>query len=62
MPVQRFEDLISYLITKAAPGQTVTLSVLRNDEPLELPVTLGTAACDGRCPVRWAQCPALDSA
>lgn len=40
-PVQRFEDLVSYLVTKAAPGQTVTLSVTRGGETLELPVVLG---------------------
>ena len=41
IPVQRFEDLVSFLVTQATPGQTVSLSVLRNDEALEVPVTLG---------------------
>jgi PDZ domain-containing secreted protein len=40
-PVQRFEDLVSHLVTKAAPGQTVTLTVIRGDETLEVPVELG---------------------
>lgn len=41
-PVRRFEDLVSYLVTKAEPGQQVTLSVLRNGEPLAVKVVLGT--------------------
>lgn len=41
MPVVRFEDLVSYLVTKAAPGQTVTLTVERNGEEIKLDVTLG---------------------
>jgi serine protease Do len=40
--VRRFEDLVAFLVTKAAPGQSVTLSVLRNGEPLEIEVVLGT--------------------
>jgi len=42
MPVRRFEDLVSYLVTKAAPGETVTLTVLRDDEELQLDVVLGS--------------------
>lgn len=41
MPVVRFEDLVSYLVTRAEPGQTVTLTVERNGEELQLDVTLG---------------------
>lgn len=41
MPVARFEDLVSYLVTKAAPGQTVTLTLLRNGETIRTQVTLG---------------------
>jgi 2-alkenal reductase len=41
-PVLRFEDLVSYLVTKAAPGQTVTLTLLRDGEELQVDVTLGT--------------------
>ncbi len=41
MPVLRFEDLVSYLVTKAAPGQTVTLTVERDGEEITLDVTLG---------------------
>jgi 2-alkenal reductase len=41
MPVVRFEDLVSYLVTKATPGQTVTLTVDRNGEEVKVEVTLG---------------------
>jgi len=40
-PVHRFEDLVSYLVTKAAPGQTVTLTVLRGGAEQKLSVELG---------------------
>jgi serine protease Do len=39
--VMRFEDLISFLVTKASPGQVITLTILRGDETLDVPVTLG---------------------
>ena len=41
LPVMRFEDLVSFLVTKAAPGQVITLTILRGDETMEIPVTLG---------------------
>ncbi len=41
LPVMRFEDLVSFLVTKASPGQVITLTVLRGEETLEIPVTLG---------------------
>ena len=41
VPVQRFEDLVSYLVTRASPGEEVTLTVLRGEETLELAVVLG---------------------
>jgi 2-alkenal reductase len=40
-PVRRFEDLVSYLVTRAAPGQTVTLTVVRDGAEQELGVELG---------------------
>lgn len=40
-PVVRFEDLVSYLVTKAEPGQRVTLTVLRDGEEIQVDVTLG---------------------
>jgi 2-alkenal reductase len=41
IPVMRFEDLVSFLVTRASPGQVITLTVLRGEEQLEIPVTLG---------------------
>ncbi|HHY54579.1 MAG TPA: trypsin-like serine protease [Chloroflexi bacterium] len=41
MPVVRFEDLVSYLVTKAEPGQTVTLTLLRDGKEIKVDVTLG---------------------
>ncbi len=41
-PVRHFGDLIRYLTTKVRPGDTVTLTVLRDGERLEVPVTLTT--------------------
>jgi 2-alkenal reductase len=41
IPVMRFEDMVSFLVTKASPGQEITLTILRGDETLEIPVTLG---------------------
>jgi 2-alkenal reductase len=41
-PVIRFEDLVSYLVTKTEPGQTVTLTLLRDGEALAIDVVLGT--------------------
>ena len=39
-PVRHFGDLIRYLTTRVRPGDTVTLTVLREGERLEIPVTL----------------------
>ena len=41
IPVMRFEDLVSYLVTKVSPGDVITLTVLRDDKELEILVTLG---------------------
>ena len=40
-PVHRFEDLVSYLVTRAEPGQTVTLTVLRDGDVMDLTAELG---------------------
>lgn len=40
-PVRQFNDLVSYLVTKAAPGQKVRLTVLRDGKELQIEVTLG---------------------
>ena len=39
-PVRRFEDLVSYLVTKAAPGQPVVLTVIRDGVEQTFDVTL----------------------
>lgn len=41
LTVLRFEDLVSFLVTKASPGQVITLTIQRDGETLEIPVTLG---------------------
>jgi len=40
-PVQVFGDLLSYLMTSKSPGDEVVLTVIRDDETLEVPLTLG---------------------
>ncbi len=40
--IATFEDLVSYLSSSTQPGQTVTLSVLRNGQDIQVKVTLGT--------------------
>ncbi|MBX3012730.1 MAG: trypsin-like peptidase domain-containing protein [Caldilineaceae bacterium] len=40
--VRRFEDLVGYLVTKTSPGQTVTLTVLRDGAEIAVDVVLGS--------------------
>jgi len=40
-PVRQFNDLVAYLVTKAEPGQDVTLTVYRDGKQIDLKVTLG---------------------
>ncbi len=40
--VKTFDDLLSYLITSKSPGDTVVLTVLRDDQLLDVTLTLGT--------------------
>ena len=40
--VVTFEDLVSYLYGNTQPGQSVTLTVLRNGQEIQVQVTLGT--------------------
>lgn len=42
VPVRRFEELVGYLVTQTAPGQTVKLTVLRDNEEITLDVVLGS--------------------
>ncbi|HTP01466.1 MAG TPA: PDZ domain-containing protein, partial [Anaerolineales bacterium] len=39
--INRFEDLVSYLYSKTQPGQTVTLTLVRNGQNTQVQVTLG---------------------
>ncbi len=41
LPVQTFDSLLSYLLTNKSPGDTITLTVLRGDQKLDIPLTLG---------------------
>ncbi len=41
VPVRRFEDLLAYLFVKTDPGQTITLTVYRAGEKVDVKVTLG---------------------
>jgi S1-C subfamily serine protease len=41
-PVVTFDDMIRYLALYKSPGDTVTLTVLRGDQQLDVPVVLGT--------------------
>ena len=39
-PIQTFDDLLRYLINHKAPGDTVTLTILRGDKQMDIEVTL----------------------
>jgi len=41
-PVHRFEDIVGYLVTKAEPGQKVTLTIVRDGKEMKVDVTLGS--------------------
>jgi 2-alkenal reductase len=41
-PVVTFDDMIRYLLLHKSPGDTVTLTILRGDQQLDIPVVLGT--------------------
>ena len=41
VPVNNFDQLLSYLVTNKAPGETVTITVMREGQTLDVPVTLG---------------------
>lgn len=40
-PVITFDDLLSYLITTKSPGDTVLLTVIRDGQPVDVPIKLG---------------------
>ena len=39
--VQEFNDLMRYIIVNKAPGDTITLSVMRGDQKMDVQLTLG---------------------
>ena len=39
--IQTFSDLLSYLVQEKSPGDTITLTVIRQDQELQLDLTLG---------------------
>ncbi len=39
--IRRFDELLAYLITNKAPGDTVVLTVLRGDEKVDISIELG---------------------
>jgi 2-alkenal reductase len=41
-PIATFDELLSYLTTNKTPGETVVLTVLRDGQPMDITVTLGT--------------------
>jgi 2-alkenal reductase len=41
-PIVTFDQLLGYLTTNKSPGDTVVLTVLRDDQTLDITVTLGT--------------------
>ena len=41
-PVTSFDDMLSYLVTNKSPGDSVVLTVLRDGQPVDINVTLGT--------------------
>ncbi|MCI0555415.1 MAG: PDZ domain-containing protein, partial [Anaerolineae bacterium] len=41
-PVNSFDEMLSYLVTNKSPGDTVVLTVLRDGQPVDITVTLGT--------------------
>jgi S1-C subfamily serine protease len=40
-PIKTFDEMLSYLVVYKGPGDTVTLTILRGDQTLDIPVTLG---------------------
>ena len=40
-PVRTFSDLLSYLIQEKSPGDTITFTILRDDQEIEIDLILG---------------------
>jgi 2-alkenal reductase len=41
-PIDTFDELLSYLTTHKSPGDTAVLTVLRDGQPMDVTVTLGS--------------------
>ena len=41
-PVNTFDELLSYLTTNKSPGDTAVLTILRDGQPMDVTITLGT--------------------
>lgn len=41
-PINSIDDLLTYMEEKTSPGQTITLTIVRNTQTLEIPLTLET--------------------
>ena len=41
-PIDSFDELLGFLVTNKSPGDTVVLTVLRDGQPVDVTVTLGT--------------------
>lgn len=39
-PILEFDDLLTYIVRQTKPGQTVTLTILRDGEQMQVPVTM----------------------
>jgi 2-alkenal reductase len=40
-PVNSFDELLAYIVTNTSVGQTVTVSIIRDGKPMDVPVTFG---------------------
>ncbi len=41
VPIRNFDELLGYLVSNTSVGQTITVSIVRGEQTLDLPVTLG---------------------
>lgn len=41
-PVDTYDELLSFLTTNKSPGETVVLTILRDGQPMDITITLGT--------------------
>jgi S1-C subfamily serine protease len=46
VPLHNFDELLGYLVNNTTVGQTVTLTIVRDGQTMEVPVTLGERPTD----------------